>query len=260
MEPGGRFSRLDVWFVVVIVLAAMTLRTFRLAEPYSMHFDEVYHARTATEFLQDWRYGIPHDIYEYTHPHLAKYAMAAGLVAFADDQVTSQGSIGVPVRDAALELRWEDPTLPGDRAGDRTYVATGSEIRVYDDETRALVGTIPAPGATVVTVDQGTHRLLIGTDQGHVFTFDTRLLDDLRRHAGYGRPRGAGRLRQPRLGDPGPSGHRQRRGGRRRHGRGRCRVAGSPSPARNSAARVCRAFARSSRPAPATRSSPIRAR
>ena len=34
------------------------LRTFRLAEPYQMHFDEVYHARTATEFLQDWRYGL----------------------------------------------------------------------------------------------------------------------------------------------------------------------------------------------------------
>ena len=41
-----------------------------------MHFDEVYHARTATEFLQDWRYGLSHDIYEWTHPHLAKYAMA----------------------------------------------------------------------------------------------------------------------------------------------------------------------------------------
>ena len=29
-------------------------------EPLRMHFDEVYHARTATEFLQDWRYGEPH--------------------------------------------------------------------------------------------------------------------------------------------------------------------------------------------------------
>jgi hypothetical protein len=73
-----------------------------------MHFDEVYHARTATEFLQFWRYGIPHDIYEYTHPHLAKYAMAGGLVAFGDNQVTSQGSLGAPVRDAAIELRWDD--------------------------------------------------------------------------------------------------------------------------------------------------------
>ena len=43
---------------------------------YQMHFDEVYHARTATEFLQDWRYGLSHDIYEWTHPHLAKYLMA----------------------------------------------------------------------------------------------------------------------------------------------------------------------------------------
>ena len=68
-----------------------------------MHFDEVYHARTATEFLQFWRYGMPHDIYEYTHPHLAKYAMAAGLVAFGDNQVTSQGDLGVPVNDAAIE-------------------------------------------------------------------------------------------------------------------------------------------------------------
>ena len=51
------------------------------ANPARMHFDEVYHARTATEFLQSWRYGISHDIYEWTHPHLAKYAMAAGIVA-----------------------------------------------------------------------------------------------------------------------------------------------------------------------------------
>ena len=51
-ERGGRLDRLDLWFLVVLVLATMTLRTFRLAEPYQMHFDEVYHARTATEFLQ----------------------------------------------------------------------------------------------------------------------------------------------------------------------------------------------------------------
>ena len=57
---------------------ALFLRTYRLAEPARMHFDEVYHARTATEFLQDWRYGISHNIYEWTHPHLAKYVMAGG--------------------------------------------------------------------------------------------------------------------------------------------------------------------------------------
>ena len=68
---------------------------FRLSEPYQMHFDEVYHARTATEFLQDWRYGMSHDIYEWTHPHLAKYAMAGGIVAWGDDRVSGTSSLGV---------------------------------------------------------------------------------------------------------------------------------------------------------------------
>ena len=65
--------------VTVLVIAGMGLRMFRLAEPARMHFDEVYHARTATEFLQSWRYGIDHTIYEWTHPHLAKYVMAGGI-------------------------------------------------------------------------------------------------------------------------------------------------------------------------------------
>ena len=60
-ESGGRLDRLDLWIVVVLVAATLGLRMFRLAEPYQMHFDEVYHARTATEFLQDWRYGYSHD-------------------------------------------------------------------------------------------------------------------------------------------------------------------------------------------------------
>ena len=80
-EGGGRLARLDLWILVVLVVAAMALRMFRVAEPARMHFDEVYHARTATEFLQDWRYGIDHTIYEWTHPHLAKYAMAGGIAA-----------------------------------------------------------------------------------------------------------------------------------------------------------------------------------
>ena len=56
----------------------LLLRTYRLEVPYGMHFDEVYHARTGMEFLQDWHYDMPHGIYEFTHPHLAKYAMALG--------------------------------------------------------------------------------------------------------------------------------------------------------------------------------------
>ena len=93
-EGGGRLDRLDAWILVVLLLATLGMRTFRLEEPYQPHFDEVYHARTAMEFLQDWRYGESHDIYEWTHPHLAKYAMAAGLVLWGEDDVSGTGDLG----------------------------------------------------------------------------------------------------------------------------------------------------------------------
>ncbi len=162
-EGGGRLERLDLWVVIVLVIAALAFRTFRLAEPLTMHFDEVYHARTATEFLQGWRYGIDHDIYEYTHPHVAKYAMAVGIVLFGQDKVSATSDLDVPVKDAAVEPRWDDPSLPGGRAGDRLYVATGDEVRAYDLATRGLVATIPAPGASAVAIGARDHKLYIGT-------------------------------------------------------------------------------------------------
>ena len=133
------------------------LRMFRLAEPYQMHFDEVYHARTATEFLQDWRYGIAHDIYEWTHPHLAKYAMAGGHRGVRGTTgSTATSDLGVPVRDAAIEPRRDDATLPDGRAGDRVDVATGSELRSYDlADPRPRRRRCRSPGAGAVAFDCG---------------------------------------------------------------------------------------------------------
>ena len=153
-ERGGRLDRLDLWLLVVLVVGSLLFRTFRLAEPFQMHFDEVYHARTATEFLQDWRYGLSHDIYEWTHPHLAKYAMAAGLVLWGEDHVDATSALGVPVRDAVIEPRRADPQAPGGQAGDRLHVATGSEIRTYDLTTRALLSVVPAAGVGTVAFDR----------------------------------------------------------------------------------------------------------
>ena len=165
-EPPGRLDRLDVWILAVLLVSILGMRMFRLGEPYQMHFDEVYHARTATEFLQQWRYGISHDIYEWTHPHVAKYAMAGGLVAWGDDRVTGTSNIGVPVRDALIEPRYDDPTLPHDRAGDRIDVATGSEVRSYDLVSRALIATIPVPGASALAFDDTVQRLFVGSSDG----------------------------------------------------------------------------------------------
>ena len=155
-----------MWILLVLVVAAMGLRMYRLADPPRMHFDEVYHARTAAEFLQHWRYGISHDIYEWTHPHLAKYAMAAGIVAFAGHDVAATSDLGVPVRDAAIEPRREDPSGSGDRAGDRIWVVTGSELIAYDLATRAVVARWAIPGASAVTFDATSLQVLVGTDAG----------------------------------------------------------------------------------------------
>ena len=176
-EGGGRLDRLDLWFLVILVLASMSLRMFRLAEPYQMHFDEVYHARTATEFLQDWRYGESHDIYEWTHPHLAKYAMAAGLVLWGEDDVAATSELGVPVKAAVVEPRRDDPTAPGGRAGERLHVATGTEIRTYDLRTRALISTIPAPGVSALALDPAGTEMVVGFDDGRVATLDLGSID-----------------------------------------------------------------------------------
>jgi hypothetical protein len=179
-EPGGRFDRLDLWLLTVLVVSILGIRMFRLSEPYQMHFDEVYHARTATEFLQDWRYGISHDIYEWTHPHLAKYAMAAGLVVLGDDRVSATSELGVPVLDAVIEPRHDDPTMPNGRAGDRVDIVTGSELRSYDLLSRNLVATIPIDGARAVAFDATASQLFVGSSDGSIVTIDVASLDAVR--------------------------------------------------------------------------------
>ena len=112
-ERGGRIDRFDVLLLVVLIIGTTMLRGFNLDKPYGMYFDEVYHARTATEFLQRWEYGQSHDIYEFTHPHLAKYAMAWGIRVAGGNEITGSTDLAVPVRGAALERRWSSGTGDG---------------------------------------------------------------------------------------------------------------------------------------------------
>jgi hypothetical protein len=181
-EPAGRLDRLDLLVVLCILLSAVTVRGYRLAEPYDMYFDEVYHARTAMEFLQDWRYDDPHSIYEYTHPHLAKYAMALGIEMLGDHRVTGRSQIGGPVLGAAIEPRWTGDDASA-RVGDRLYAVTGTELLVYDLADRTQVATIPAD-ATAVTLDPDMHQLYLANRDGTVGRIDTTAFDELRRAAG----------------------------------------------------------------------------
>ena len=187
-EGLGRVARLDIFVMILLVISAFTVRTWRLAEPYGMYFDEIYHARTATEFLQDWRYGMPHSIYEFTHPHFAKYMMALGIVAFGDDRVTATSQLDVPVRSVAIEPLWDEPGLTTGRDGDRLYVATGSDVRVYDLQTRGLVATVPVPGATAVAVDTVDHVLYAAGSDGSIWSLPTTRLDALRAAGTPGAP------------------------------------------------------------------------
>ena len=176
-ESGGRVDKLDIWMMAVLAMTLLTVRVWRLGEPYQMHFDEVYHPRTAIEFLQDWRYGISHDIYEWTHPHLAKYAMAGGIVAWGNDRTTATSELGVSVTTAVVEPRWDERTTATQRAGDRLWLVTGGAVRAYDLLTRSLIVEVAVPGAHTLAIDRVAHRLLVGTTDGEIRAIDTAFLD-----------------------------------------------------------------------------------
>ena len=179
-EGGGRLDRLDLWFVIVLVVGAMVLRTYRLEEPYQMHFDEVYHARTATEFLQDWRYGIPHDIYEWTHPHLAKYAMAVGLVLWGEDDVgRHERARGARRRGRG---RTETHRRPTRRRRSRRRTAPHRHRHRDPDlrpaDARPDRGHGRARARARSPIDEDGKQLVIGYEDGHIATLDLGLIGD----------------------------------------------------------------------------------
>ena len=193
-EPRGRIDKLDLWLVALLIVATLTIRVYRLGEPLQMHFDEVYHARTATEFLQDWRYDLPHSIYEWTHPDLAKYAIAGGIVLFDDDKVTATSDLGTNVKATLVQPRivpgsagysstsgssGDALSNPDARLGDRLYVVASDGVRVYDLQTRALITTFQIGGALAVALD-ANQNLYVGTEDGHIFQIDTVSLDRVR--------------------------------------------------------------------------------
>ena len=61
----------------IVFLVVVPTRLAGLASPQEMYFDEIYHARTAGEYLQG------KEAYEFTHPPLGKELMALSLLAFS---------------------------------------------------------------------------------------------------------------------------------------------------------------------------------
>ncbi len=83
-----RWSPREVLVLALLLLLVFGLRVFRLADPVAPVFDEVYHPRTAMEYTAFLRYGVRDEIYEWTHPPLAKEVMAAGITLWGNHRVT----------------------------------------------------------------------------------------------------------------------------------------------------------------------------
>ena len=117
-ERGGRLDRFDLLIVVGLVLAgrrwcAATASTSRWACTSTR-------STTPARPPSSCRTGStaqPHAIYEFTHPHLAKYAMAWGIRLAGGNEVTGTGAAGRPVLDAVIERRWSTSDGAGAERG-----------------------------------------------------------------------------------------------------------------------------------------------
>lgn len=159
--PRASLNRVDLWMIVVIAVTALSLRGWRVGEPTRFEFDEVYHVRTATEFMQFWRYDDPHAIYEYTHPHVAKYAIAAGLELFGATRVDGRSEYGTEI--SAITSRPE-----GANVSALIWVATPDRVDVLRAETRVLVASISIPSTRhLAAADDGS--LWGVTESGEIF-------------------------------------------------------------------------------------------
>ena len=135
------------------------------------HFDEAYHARSAAEFLSDWEHGWHRDVYEWTHPMLAKYLIAGGIVLADPNKVVGNTPLDAPSPVLAVAPRRESSGY------DRSIAFTGdggSTIVAADAETGDEVASWTAGGpiATLAFDPEGP-RLLVGrADSGTVETYE----------------------------------------------------------------------------------------
>ncbi|MEO6294919.1 MAG: phospholipid carrier-dependent glycosyltransferase [Candidatus Limnocylindria bacterium] len=170
-EPGRRLNRRDVLILLALVAFALVFRLWRLDVPRGQHFDEVYHARSATEFLSGWQNGWDRDVYEWTHPMLAKYLIAAGIVVADPNTVVGSQPLEAPVPSLAVAPRrsstGQDRSIAFTTDGGPLIVA--SDAATGEELGRWNVG---GPIATLA-YDANATRLLVGrADGGTLETYE----------------------------------------------------------------------------------------
>ena len=170
-EPRRRLDRRDALILLALVAFALVFRLWRLDQPRSQHFDEAYHARSAAEFLSDWEHGWNRDVYEWTHPMLAKYLIAGGIALADPNKVVASTPLDAPSPVLAVAPRRESSGF------DRSIAFTadgGSTITAADAETGEAVASWTAGGpVATVAFDGDSSRLLVGrADSGTVETYE----------------------------------------------------------------------------------------
>ncbi|MEP7041219.1 MAG: phospholipid carrier-dependent glycosyltransferase, partial [Chloroflexota bacterium] len=170
-DPPRRVDRLDVLLLLTLVVAAFLFRLWRLEIPRHTHFDEVYHARSATEWLADWQEGWTRDTYEWTHPPLAKYLIAAGIVAADPNKIVGRTDLEAPATAVAVAPQRTAQTRPksivftaaGGAAITAREVMTGKEVASWD-----ALGPVSS-----LAYDEEGDRLLVGlAGSGSVSAYD----------------------------------------------------------------------------------------
>jgi predicted membrane-bound dolichyl-phosphate-mannose-protein mannosyltransferase len=170
-EPPRRLDRLDLLLLAVLVVVAFSFRLWRLDIPRHTHFDEVYHARSATEWLADWQEGWTRDTYEWTHPPLAKYLIAAGIVFADPNKIVDETSLDTPATVMAVAPQRTARTRPQSivftSAGDATITArevlSGRQVASWE-----ALGAVAS-----LAYDEDNNRLLVGyATSGAVSAYD----------------------------------------------------------------------------------------
>ena len=170
-EPSRRLDRRDAVALLALVVFALVFRLWRLDTPRSQHFDEVYHARSAAEFLANWNNDWTRDVYEWTHPMLAKYLIAGGIVAADPNRVV--GSTELESASSALTVAPRRASVGHDRSI-ALLAAGGATIIAMDADTGEEVASWSAGGPIAsLAYDAEAYRLLVGrADSGTVETYE----------------------------------------------------------------------------------------
>ena len=171
-EPTGRLGRRDALLVLGLFVFALVFRLWRLDVPRSDHFDEVYHARSATEWLSNWQNGWNRDVYEWTHPMLAKYLIAAGIVVADPNKVVGSSDLDGP--SPSIAVAPQRTSVGRDQSVVFTAAGGGATIVASDAESGDELARWEAGGPVAgLAYDPEAPRLLVGrADVGTVETYE----------------------------------------------------------------------------------------